>query len=192
MIAIIKYHTGNISSIQNALTRFGHESIVTDDPDTIQRAERVILPGVGMAEQAMFHLRDTRLDQVIIGLEQPVLGICLGMHVLCNSSEEGNVRCLGIFDVDVQRLPTGKIVPHMGWNDFDSLSGDLCKNVSLTDHVYYVHSYYATLGTETVATCTYHLPFSCILQRDNFCATQFHPEKSGEIGAKLLENFLAL
>lgn len=193
MIAILKYNSGNIMSVQVALKRLGHDAVITDDPDLISRAEKVIIPGVGEAGSAMMHLRERDLDGVIISLEQPVLGICLGLQLMCSFSEEKNTRCLGIFDSVVRKFPAGARVPHMGWNDFVSLNDDpLLKGVNLTDDVYYVHSYYAAVNQYTTAVCDYGLPFSAAMRKDNFFATQFHPEKSAATGALILENFLAL
>ena len=193
MIAILKYNSGNIMSVRVALKRLGHDAVITDDPDLISRAEKVIIPGVGEAGSAMEHLRERDLDRVIVSLKQPVLGICLGLQLMCSFSEEKNTRCLGIFDAVVRKFPAGARVPHMGWNDFVSLNDDpLLKGVNLADDVYYVHSYYAAVNEYTTAVCDYGLPFSAAMRKDNFFATQFHPEKSAATGALILENFLAL
>lgn len=192
MIAIIKYNAGNIRSVQNAMSRLGFESIITDDADEIRKAARVIFPGVGEASSAMKYLKDRELDKLIISLTQPVLGICLGLQLLCRHSEEGNTNCLNIFDSDVRMFPKTDKVPHMGWNNFSSLKGDIFKGVALKDDVYYVHSYYSTLSACTSAVCDYILPFSSAMIRDNFYAVQFHPEKSALVGERILGNFLAL
>lgn len=192
MIAIIKYNAGNIKSVQNALTRLGFESIITDDPMVLMNADKVIFPGVGEASTAMKYIRDRELDKTIRSLTQPVLGICLGLQLMCRFSEEASTECLGIFDSDVRLFPPVDKIPHMGWNNFLTIRGELFKDISLTDDVYYVHSYYAEISPYTSATCDYILPFSAAMNRDNFYATQFHPEKSAEIGEKILRNFLAI
>lgn len=192
MIAIIKYNAGNIKSVQNALTRLGFESVITDDPEELNKAEKVIFPGVGEASSAMQYLRSRGLDNTIRSLKQPLLGICLGLQLMCRFSEEANTRCLGIFDTDVRLFPPVDKIPHMGWNNFLSMRGDLFKDISPDDDVYYVHSYYAEISAGTTATCDYILPFSASMARDNFYATQFHPEKSAAVGEKILRNFLGL
>lgn len=192
MIAIIDYNAGNISSVQNALNRLGYDSIITRDKYEILNAEKVILPGVGEASSAMAHLKKYDLDEFIKELKQPFLGICLGMQLMCKYSEEGDTNCLGIFDSDVKLFPPQEKVPHMGWNDLTALNGDLFKNIKPLDDVYFVHSYYAELCNDTSAQCDYILPFSAALQKNNFYATQFHPEKSADVGEQLLKNFLAL
>lgn len=192
MIAIIKYNAGNIQSVQNALLRLGYESIVTDDPSLIKSAEKVIFPGVGEASSAMKYLKERKLDQLIISLKQPFLGICLGLQLMCKHSEEGDTNCLGIFETEVKKFQPKDKVPHMGWNNFETLEGALFKSISPDSDVYYVHSYYAAICKETISSCNYILPFSAALQKDNFYATQFHPEKSANIGEKILQNFLEL
>jgi len=192
MIAIIKYNAGNIHSVQNALNRLGYKSEVTDDPLQIQSAEKVILPGVGEASSAMRYLRERHLDQVIINLKQDVLGICLGLQLMCKHSEEGNTNCLGIFDTHVKCFPPKDLVPHIGWNNFSEIKSSLLKNVHISDDVYYVHSYYAEVTNDTNSICNYILPFSASLNKENFYATQFHPEKSSLVGEKILKNFLTL
>ena len=192
MIAIIKYNAGNIQSVQNALNRLGYESIITDDKETILSAEKVIFPGVGEASTAMKYLKERELDNVITSIEQPFLGICLGLQLMCKSTEEGKTKCLGIFDTEVKLFPPEDKVPHMGWNSFKTLNGTLFKGINKNDDMYYVHSFYAEQCKDTVATCNYIIPFSAALERNNFYATQFHPEKSAEIGEQLLKNFLEL
>jgi glutamine amidotransferase len=192
MIAIIRYNAGNIKSVQNALTRLGYKSTITDDPKELKGADKVIFPGVGEASTAMQYLRTRGLDKTIRSLKQPVLGICLGLQLMCRFSEEADTECMGIFDTDVRLFPPVDKIPHMGWNNFLTLRGDLFKGISADDDVYYVHSYYAEISACTSATCDYILPFSAAMNRDNFYATQFHPEKSAEIGEKILRNFLDL
>jgi glutamine amidotransferase len=192
MIAIVKYNAGNIASVQNSLTRLGFASIVTDDLVELKNADKVIFPGVGEASSAMKYLKDRNLDQTIRSLKQPVLGICLGQQLMCAFSEEGNVNCLGIFKTMVKKFPPTDLVPQMGWNGLTQLSGPLFQGINESDDVYFVHSYYADLCEHTVATCDYIVPFSAALQKDNFYATQFHPEKSGSVGEQILMNFLRL
>ena len=192
MIAILKYNAGNNRSVKNALTRLGYESIVTDDPRHLLKADKVILPGVGEAGSAMKHLSERGLDKIIISLKQPVLGICLGLQIMCRHSEEADTKCLGIFDTDVKLFPPSDKIPHMGWNNFLTMNGALYKGISMDDDVYYVHSYYSEISSYTSATCNYILPFSASLQRGNFFATQFHPEKSAGTGEIILQNFLKL
>jgi glutamine amidotransferase len=192
VIAILKYNAGNIKSVRNALTRLGYESIITDNPEEIMSADKVIFPGVGEAGSAMQYLKKRKLDRTIISLKQPVLGICLGLQLMCCNSEEADTKCLGIFNTAVRLFPPVDKIPHMGWNNFFTFKGDLFKGVSLEDDVYYVHSYYAEISAYTSATCDYILPFSASMQIDNFYATQFHPEKSADVGEKILKNFLEL
>jgi imidazole glycerol-phosphate synthase subunit HisH len=192
MIAIIRYNAGNIKSVQNAVKRLGYESIITDDPLELRKADKVIFPGVGEAGSAMQYLRERGLDDTIKSLVQPVLGICLGLQLMCRFTEEADTKCLGIFDTDVRLFPPVDKIPHMGWNNFLTLKGDLFKNISPDDDVYYVHSYYAEISSCTSATCDYILPFSASMTKDNFYATQFHPEKSAAVGEKILRNFLEL
>ena len=192
MIAIVKYNAGNIRSVQNALNRLGYESIITDDPAKLSGAEKVIFPGVGEASSAILYLRERGLDKTIISMKQPVLGICLGLQLMCRFSEEGDTKCLGIFDTDVRLFPPVDKIPHMGWNNFLTIKGDLFKGITLNDNVYYVHSYYAEISSGTLATCYYILPFSAAMQKDNYYATQFHPEKSADKGEIILKNFLEL
>lgn len=192
MIAILKYNAGNILSVKNALDRLGYYSKVTDDREEILSAGKVIIPGVGEASSAMRYLKDRGLDRIILGLEQPVLGICLGLQLMCRYSDEGSIMCLGIFDSTVKKFPPFDKVPHMGWNSFSALKGELFKGINAGDDVYYVHSYYAEIAPCTVAICDYVLPFSAAMKRNNFYATQFHPEKSAGTGVRILKNFLEL
>jgi len=192
MIAILKYNAGNNTSVENAIKSLGYSTLVTDDVFLLKSAEKVIFPGVGEASSAMNYLRAKNLDEVLKSLTQPILGICLGMQLLCESSEEGNTEGLGIFKTKVRKFPAENIVPHMGWNNFTSIKGDLFQNISIENDCYFVHSYYAELCADTVASTDYILPFSAALQKDNFYATQFHPEKSAKIGLTILKNFLEL
>lgn len=197
-VAIIKYNAGNIQSVDYALKRLGIEASVTADHQEIQSADRVIFPGVGEASTTMAYLRNHSLDKLITGLKQPVLGICLGLQLMCRHSEEGDVDCLGIFDETVRKfvlqpkLLPGMKIPHMGWNTITGLKSNLFDPSLEGEYCYFVHSFYATAGADTAATCSYPEPFSAALQKDNFYAVQFHPEKSGVVGSKILENFLNL
>lgn len=194
-VAIVKYNAGNIRSVDCALRRLGVEAHVTADKEWLQSADKVIFPGVGEAETTMKHLRATGLDGLIKDLRQPVLGICLGMQLMCRHSEEGNVDCLRIFDADVKRFVPQRHeekVPHMGWNTVGKLNSPLFQGVRDGEFVYFVHSFYVPDGEFTAATTDYILPFSAALHKDNFYATQFHPEKSGDTGEKILRNFFEL
>ena len=197
-IAIIKYNAGNIESVNNALNRLNVRAEITADPDKIRNADKVIFPGVGEASTTMEYLRKNELDKLIISLKQPVLGICLGLQLMCSYSEENDTKCLGIFDEKVIRFipkPGEEFVtkvPHMGWNSISNLKSQLFTKEIENQYVYFVHSYFARLGEHTIATCNYINPFSAALQKDNFYATQFHPEKSGTIGAQILKNFINL
>ncbi len=192
MIAILDYPAGNVASVRHALYRLGGDVIITSDADELLRADRIIIPGVGEASTAMHHLRMHGIDRLLPALTQPVLGICLGLQVMCASTEEGPAEGLGIFPVSVKRFPPDDLVPHMGWNTLADLQGPLFKGVSPSDDVYFVHSYYAACSAHTTAVCDYILPFAAAMQRDNFFATQFHPEKSGPAGERILRNFLSL
>ncbi|WP_300674828.1 imidazole glycerol phosphate synthase subunit HisH [Soonwooa sp.] len=199
MIAIIKYNAGNAKSVFNAVARLGYEAVITDDFGIIKNAEKVIFPGVGEASSSMKYLKQKGLDNIIKNLKQPTLGICLGQQLMCEFSEEGNVDCLGIFPIQVKKFPVKDIVPHMGWNtiyDFQNmiynLPAKLFDNINRNSDVYYVHSYYCELSNFTIAKTNYILEFSAALNKDNFYATQFHPEKSAEIGEQILKNFLEI
>lgn len=196
MIAIIDYKAGNIRSVENALRRLGAEYLLTANPETIRRADHVILPGVGEASSAMASLEETGLVPVIKSLTQPVLGICVGVQLMCSFSEEGGVECMGIFKSKVTRFPeTPEVkIPHTGWNTISGLRGPLFRNIPEDSFVYYVHSYCPEIFTDQTAAVTQYagVRFSGALQRDNFFGTQFHPEKSGTVGAEILKNFIEL
>lgn len=195
MIAIVDYAAGNIRSVANALERLGVRYEVTADPQRLRSADRVILPGVGHAGRALESLQEKDLFPVIRSLRCPVLGICVGMQVLCRDSEEGPVQGIGVFDAHVRRFPDEADirVPHMGWNALGNLDGKLFRNIPCGAYVYFVHSYYPTLCTDTTATCRHGSTlFSAALRYENFYGTQFHPEKSGAVGQQILQNFLAL
>lgn len=194
-VAIVKYNAGNIRSVLNALHRCGVEAVLTDDVETLTSADKVIFPGQGEARTTMTYLRQHRLDEVIRNLRQPVLGICIGMQLLCRHSEEEDTDCLGVFDVDVVKFrPTRHEdkVPQMGWNTIEGMKSDLFKGLSEREFVYFVHSFYAPLCNDTIATTNYVQPYSSALHRDNFYATQFHPEKSGAVGERIIRNFLEM
>ena len=192
MIAIVKYNAGNIRSVKNALDRLGIPSLLTDDPEELRSAEKVIFPGVGEAGTAMSYLEARGLDQVIKELKQPFLGICLGMQLMCSHSEEKNTTCLGIFKERVKKFPPNGIVPHMGWNNFSDINGPLFEGLTTEANMYFVHSYYAEIGDDTVGATDYLVPFTSALQKDNYYGVQFHPEKSADEGRKLIENFLKI
>ena len=192
MIAIIKYNAGNVASVKNAVNRLGYECIITDDNTEILKADKVILPGVGEASSAMTYLIERGLDKTIIEVKKPLLGICLGMQLMCEFTEEGNTKGLGIFKTNVKLFPPEEIVPHMGWNNFISTKGELFRGIKKDDDVYFIHSYYAEPNLDSVADCDYILCFSAAMQKNNFYGTQFHPEKSASVGEKILQNFLEL
>ena len=190
-IVIIKYNAGNVQSVQYALRRIGVESEVTDDINLIQSADKVIFPGVGHANAAMNYLKERALDKFIVNLKQPVLGICLGMQLMCSYSEEGNTECLGIFDTEIKLFESSLFkVPQVGWNNIYDYQSLLFDGLQKAAFVYTVHSYYASISKDTVAKTDYILPYSAALQKDNFYGVQFHPEKSGTVGETILKNFI--
>ena len=190
-VIIIKYNAGNVCSVLYALERLGVQATVSDNPDEIRNADKVIFPGVGEASTAMAYLKTHGLDELIISLKQPVLGICLGQQLMCSFSEEGNVDCLGIFPQQVKKFTSQSCkIPQTGWNDIYNLKTTLFDGVNEHDYVYFVHGYYVECGVNTIATANYIQPYSAAMQKDNFFATQFHPEKSGDTGHKILKNFL--
>jgi len=191
---IIKYNAGNVQSVMYALDRIGASYLYTDDENEIRTADKVIFPGVGEASTTMSYLRKTGLDLIIPSLKQPVFGTCIGMQLMCRYSEENNTTCMGIFDVDVKRFAAtpGLKVPHMGWNNISGYQSALTNEVVDNAYVYFVHSYAAPVCKYTVASCDYVAPFSAMLQKDNFYAAQFHCEISGDVGQKIMENFLKL
>lgn len=189
-LVILDYGAGNIQSIIFAVERLGYKAVLTDNVSEILAADKVIFPGVGEASSAMTKLKSSGLDKIIPQLKQPVLGICLGMQLMCNSSEEGNTKGLGIFDIDVRRFSNSVKVPQIGWNQIEGLTTDLFLNTPNNSYIYLVHSFYAPLCDETIATSDYDLKYSAALNKDNFYGVQFHPEKSSTIGSVILQNFL--
>ena len=194
-IAIIKYNAGNIRSVLYALERIGHEAVVTDNADEIKNADKVIFPGVGEASTAMNYLKDRNLDKLIYSLTQPVLGICLGMQLMCRYSEENDTACLGIFEEPVKKFKIQNVkfkIPQIGWNSINNLKTDLFKNITENSYCYFVHGYYASVGQHTIATTDYIQPYSSALQKGNFYGVQFHTEKSAAAGEQILKNFIEL
>ncbi|MBN1462573.1 MAG: imidazole glycerol phosphate synthase subunit HisH [Paludibacteraceae bacterium] len=191
-IVIIKYNAGNIRSVLFALERLGMKAVVSDDPDVIRTADKVIFPGVGEAASAMAYLREKELDKLIVSLKQPVLGICLGLQLMCKHTEEGNTDCLGIFEQQVKLFPPTEKVPQIGWNNIFNLKTTIFDHVSENAYLYFVHSYYAEIGENTIATANYITPYSAALHKNNFYAMQYHPEKSGDVGEQMLRNFIHL
>lgn len=195
-LVIIKYNAGNIQSVRYALERIGADATVTDDIATIKAADKVIFPGVGEASTAMQYLRERKLDELIVGLKQPVLGICLGMQLMCKHSEENNTDCLNIFEEEVRQFKPGAAtrlkVPQIGWNNIYNLKSPLFNGISEDSYCYFVHGFYAALGEHTIATTDYVQPYSSALHKDNFYGVQFHPEKSAETGEQILANFLKI
>lgn len=193
-IAIIKYNAGNVASVMYALDRIGMNYSWTDEEEEIRGADKVIFPGVGEASTAMAYLREKQLDQLIPSLKQPVLATCIGMQLLCKHSEENNTKCMGVFDVEIKRFQSPDLkIPHVGWNSIEAQGkNSLMKGLKASEYVYFVHSYYAPLNPYTSAICDYVQPFSAMLQKDNFYASQFHAEISGLAGQRIIENFLAI
>jgi glutamine amidotransferase len=194
-VAVLKYNAGNIRSVDYALKRLGVDAVITGDEEELRAADKVIFPGVGEAATTMEYLRAHGMDRLIKELRQPVLGICLGMQLMCAHSEEGDADCLGIFDTEVKRFVSYKHedkVPHMGWNTIAQTNSGLFKGFDKGEFVYFVHSFYVPVNKDTAAVTNYILPFSAALHKDNFYATQFHPEKSGAVGERILRNFLEL
>ncbi len=192
-VAIIKYNSGNVESVANALRRLGVEPVLTNSGDEIRSADKVLFPGVGEARSAMGYLQETGLDNVIKQLTQPVLAICLGMQVLCRSSEENETECMGVLPYRARRLQGAETkVPHIGWNQISMLNSPLFAGIEENSRVYFVHSYFVERGPETAALCAYGTEFSASIVKDNFFAVQFHPEKSGPVGSRMLANFLNL
>jgi glutamine amidotransferase len=199
-VAIVKYNAGNVQSVIYALQRLGLSAVVTEDAEEIRSADKVIFPGVGHAGSAMEYLRKRNIDKLIVSLTQPVLGICLGLQLMCNVNEEANTKCLGIFDVNVKKFDNGVLrnnaarfkIPHMGWNNIYDLESPLFAGVKEKAFVYFVHSYYAELSSQTIATTDYIMPYSAAMHNDNFYGVQFHTEKSADAGIQIISNFLKL
>ena len=194
-VAVVKYNAGNIYSVIHALQRLGVNPILTDNPEELQKADKILFPGQGEASNAMRYLREHGLDKVITELKNPILGICIGQQLMCRHSEEGDTDCLGIFNADVLRFQPQKHedkVPHMGWNQLENPTSELFKGFCEGEFVYFVHSFYVPVCSNTIATTQYIKPFSAALHKDNFYATQFHPEKSGSVGERIIKNFLEL
>ncbi len=194
-VAVIKYNAGNIYSVDYALKRIGIEPVITDDKEVLLKADKIIFPGQGEAKTTMRYLKEHRLDELIKEIKQPLLGICIGMQLMCTCSEEGNTECLDIFDTEVLKFQPQKHedkVPHMGWNNISQLQSPLFFGLQMDEFVYFVHSYYVPVNKHTCATTEYIQPFSAALQKNNFFATQFHPEKSGKAGEIILRNFIDL
>ena len=191
-LVIINYNAGNTQSVTYALQRLGVEPTLSEDPEVIRAADKVIFPGVGEASTAMGFLKERGLDEVIKDLKQPVFGVCLGLQLMCRYSEENDTECLGIFDIDVRKFAPQLKVPQMGWNTLTEMNSPLFDGLTEEPHVYFVHSYYAELSKHTIAKTDYINGFSAALHKDNFYALQAHPEKSGKVGARILENFLRL
>jgi imidazole glycerol-phosphate synthase subunit HisH len=191
-VSIIKYNAGNVQSVLFALERIGVNATVTDDISILKSSDKVIFPGVGEASSAMKYLREKKLEEVVVNLKQPVLGICLGMQLMCKYSEEGNTNCLGIFDNTIKLFKGNIKVPQIGWNNIYDLKTELHQGVEENEYMYFVHSYYAEISEHTIGKTNYGIEYSSSLQKNNFYAVQFHPEKSSDAGQKLLENFIKI
>lgn len=191
-IAIIKYNAGNIQSVAYALNRLGINPIITDKPEDLLKADKIIFPGVGEASTAMAYLKEKKLNELIPTFKQPMLGICLGMQLMCKYSEENDTECMGIFDIDVKKFPETKKVPHMGWNTIFDCKTSIFQEIPENDYMYFVHSYYVPVSDFTISKTDYNFEFSSALNKNNFFGTQFHPEKSGSAGEKLLKNFIEM
>lgn len=191
-VAIVKYNAGNIQSVLFALERIGIKATVTDDPETLLSADKIIFPGVGEASTAMQYLKERKLDELIVSLKQPVLGICLGMQLLCDYSEENETTCMGIFKTIVKKFNEDLKVPQIGWNNIHFDSSPLFKGINNDPYCYFVHSYYAAICQDTIATTNYGITFSSALAKNNFYGVQFHPEKSATVGEQILKNFLSI
>jgi len=191
-IAIVKYNAGNVLSVTHAIHRLGIEPLLTDDPTELASADKVIFPGVGEASTAMNYLKKRGLDKILVDLKQPFLGVCLGLQLMCRHTEENDTTCLGIFDIEVKKFPPNEKVPHMGWNNINTIDDPLFNNLQGDIFMYFVHSYYAEKGKDTIATTDYILNFSAAIRKDNFFAIQAHPEKSGDDGQQILKNFIEL
>lgn len=192
-VAVVNYNAGNIRSVLFALERMGVDAILSDDPEVIKNADKVIFPGVGQASTTMAHLRRSGMAECIRSLSQPVLAICIGQQLLCRHSQEGDVPCIAVIDTEVKKFDAGDHkVPHMGWNQIYDLQGPLFVDIEEGSYVYFVHSYYVESCEQEVATCDYILPFAAAMQQDNFFTTQFHPEKSAAIGQRIFENFIKI
>lgn len=191
-VVIVKYNSGNSCSVSFALERIGVSALITSDLNEIQTADKIIFPGVGEASSAMNFLRENKLDKMIVNLKQPVLGICLGMQLMCKKSEEGNTECLGVFNQNVLKFSDSNKVPQIGWNTITNLNSQLFNNVKEMEYMYFVHGYYAEKSVDTIASTNYGLEYSSALQKNNFYGVQFHPEKSSEAGQLILQNFLSL
>jgi len=191
-VAVVKYNAGNLHSVRLALRRLEIDPLITDVPAELHAADKVIFPGVGEASSAMAYLRERGLDKLLVSLKQPVLGICLGLQLMCDHTEENDTQGLGIFPVQVRKFPATDKVPHMGWNALIRLTGRLFSGVEEGSYVYFVHSYYAEQNNLSAAACIHSVTFSAAMEKDNFYALQFHPEKSAAVGEKILRNFLAL
>ena len=191
-VSILKYNAGNLHSVRLALQRLGIDPLVTDIPSELQSSDKVIFPGVGEASSAMAYLRERNLDELLKSLEQPILGICLGLQLMCDYSEENDTEGLGLFPVKVKKFPDTDKVPHMGWNALTNLKGKLFEGIAEGSYVYFVHSYFAEQNSDSVAETTHSLTFSAAIEKNNYYAVQFHPEKSAKVGEKILRNFLDL